>query len=83
MSLVQWGRRLAVCVTMVGLLTTATLAQGPGGGGGRGGMMMGGRGGGGLFSLLRMDEVKKELKIKEDQTKSLRGFGKEDSGRNR
>lgn len=51
---------------------------GPGGPGGRGGMRMGGgMGGGGITSLLRMKEVRDELKIDEDQGKELDTFAQE------
>lgn len=51
-------------------------AGGPGGGR-MGGMMGGMMGGGGMSSLLRMKEVREELKIDEEQGKELDAFGKE------
>jgi Spy/CpxP family protein refolding chaperone len=68
---------------LVGCLVCATtpfaLAQGGRGGpGGPGGFGGGGRaGGGGLLSLLRMEEVRKELKIDDDQKKELESSSKE------
>lgn len=72
MRLVKWGQMLAFAALMVGSVSTIGFAQ-PGGGGGRGpgGMMGGMGGGGGVLSLLRMEEVRKELQIDESQTKKL------------
>lgn len=73
MRLVKWAQMLALAALMVGSVSTIGFAQ-PGGGGGRGpggGMMGGMMGGGGVLSLLRMEEVRKELQIDESQTKKL------------
>ncbi|MFM2011509.1 MAG: hypothetical protein RLZZ396_293 [Planctomycetota bacterium] len=81
--------RFALSVSMVGVLSLGALAQGPGGpGGGRGqggpggggrmgmGMMGGGMMGGGVTGLLRMKEVREELKLDEDQVAELEELGK-------
>ncbi|MFN5468130.1 MAG: Spy/CpxP family protein refolding chaperone [Pirellulaceae bacterium] len=74
MKLVFGWRRFAVAALMAALMSVPVMAQGPGGfGRGGGGMMMGRgmMGGGGLLGLLRMDEVQKELKLDEEQTKQI------------
>lgn len=73
MRLIQWSRGLVLAGMMVGLLASASFAQPPGGGrgGGVGGMRMMGGGRGGMLELLNMEEVRKELKLDEAQTKEL------------
>ncbi len=74
MKLVFGWRRFAVAALLAALMSVPVMAQGPGGfGRGGGGMMMGRgmMGGGGLLGLLRMDEVQKELKLDEEQTKQI------------
>ena len=71
--------RFALAVSMVGALSLGAMAQGPGGpGGGRMGMMGmgGGMMGGGVTGLLRMKEVREELKLDEDQVAELEELGK-------
>lgn len=81
--------RFALAVSMVGALSLGAMAQGPGApggargqggpGGGRMGMMGMGGGmmmGGGVTGLLRMKEVREELKLDEDQVAELEELGK-------
>ena len=74
MKLVFGWRRFAVAALLAALMSVPVMAQGPGGFGRGGGGMMMGRGmmsGGALLGLLRMDEVQKELKLDEEQTKQI------------
>ena len=77
MRLLGWTRRFMLAGMVASLLASACFAQPPGGGRGGGGGMMMMRGRGGALELLRMDEVRKELKIDATQEKEFEAIAKE------